>query len=160
MFVSVALMSPSTVPSERATQFAEVDPALVARWRKFGAVGEPGYPQLLGFVVEDVRDGYCRMRLPFRSDLRQAGGLVHGGALASLLDSVLVPAIGVTLGVGAAYATVDLHVQFLDALVDEDAVAEGWIVRRGKRTVFAESEARAGNTDRLLAKAISTFAVR
>jgi len=152
--------SPSASGHARAEQFEEVDPALVARWRKFGVVGEPNFSQLLGLIVEEVRHGYCRMRLPFRSDLKQAGGLVHGGALAALLDTVLVPAIGVTLPPGASYSTVDLHVQFLDALVDEDAVAEGWIVRQGRRTVFGESEARAGNTDRVLAKAILTFAVR
>jgi acyl-coenzyme A thioesterase PaaI-like protein len=62
--------------------------------------------------------------------------------------------------VGTVYSTVDLHVQFVDSLVDEDAVAEGWVVRRGGRTVFGESEAHAANTGRLIAKAISTFAVR
>jgi uncharacterized protein (TIGR00369 family) len=110
--------------------------------------------------VEEVRDGYCRMRMPFRSELLHAGGVVHGGALASLLDSVLVPAIGVSLPSASAYSTVDLHVQFVDTLVDEDAVAEGWVVRRGRRTVFGESEAFAANTRRLIAKAISTFNVR
>jgi acyl-CoA thioesterase len=144
----------------RAEQFPEVDPALAARWHKFGANGQPRFPQLLGLTVEDVRDGYCRMRLPFRAELLHAGGIVHGGALATLLDSVLVPAIGVALPPGTAYSTVDLHVQFVDSLVDEDAVAEGWVVRRGRRTVFGESEARAANTGRMIAKAISTFTVR
>jgi uncharacterized protein (TIGR00369 family) len=146
--------------SPRAEQFPEVDPALAARWNKFGANGQPRFPQLLGLAVEEVRDGYCRMRLPFRAELLHAGGIVHGGALATLLDSVLVPAIGVALPPGTAYSTVDLHVQFVDSLVDEDAVAEGWVVRRGRRTVFGESEARAANTGRMIAKAISTFAVR
>ena len=146
--------------SPRAEQFSEVDPALAARWNKFGANGQPRFPQLLGLAVEEVRDGYCRMRLPFRAELLHAGGIVHGGALATLLDSVLVPAIGVALPPGTAYSTVDLHVQFVDSLVDEDAVAEGWVVRRGRRTVFGESEARAANTGRMIAKAISTFAVR
>jgi uncharacterized protein (TIGR00369 family) len=100
------------------------------------------------------------MRMPFRAELLHAGGIVHGGALASLLDSVLVPAIGVTVAPNTVYSTVDLHVQFIDSLADEDAVAEGWIVRRGKRTLFGESEARASTTGRLIAKAISTFNVR
>lgn len=147
------------IPS-RADQFEPVDPADLARWRKFGSAGEINFPQHLGLTVEDVRHGYCRMRLPFRPELKHAGGIVHGGAIASLLDSSLVPAIGVTLPPNSGYSTIDLHVQFLDVLVDEDAIAEGWIVRQGKRTVFGESEARAANTGRLLAKAILTFVVR
>lgn len=146
--------------SARAEQFDPIDDDLAARWHRFGATGQAGFAQLLGLIVEEVRHGYCRMRLPLRSELLQAGGVVHGGAVATLLDSVLVPAIGVTLPAGSTYLTVDLHVQYLDSLVDEDAVAEGWIVRRGGRTIFGESEARAAATGRLLAKAISTFNLR
>jgi uncharacterized protein (TIGR00369 family) len=153
---------PHVLPAatSRAEQFAPVDGDLAARWRRFGSGDKVHFAHLLGLTVEDVRDGYCRMRLPFRAELLHAGGIVHGGALAALLDSVLVPAIGVTLPPRAVYSTVDLHVQFLDSLADEDAVAEGWIVRRGKRTMFGESEARAATTDRLIAKAVSTFSVR
>jgi len=147
------------IPS-RADAFAPVEARDGARWRKFGATGDVTFAGLLGLTVEDVRHGYCRMRLPFRPDLRHAGGIVHGGAIASLLDSVLVPAIGVTLPTATSYSTVDLHVQFLDVVVDEDTVAEGWIVRQGRRTVFAEGEARAARTGRIVAKAISTFSVR
>jgi uncharacterized protein (TIGR00369 family) len=153
----------TTVPAmadTRADQFAPVDDAAAVRWRKYGTADDPNFPGLLGFVVEDVRHGYCRLRLPFRPELRQAAGIVHGGAIASLLDSALVPAIGVTLPRDADYATVDLHVQFMSAVVDEDAVAEGWIVRAGKRTIFGESEARAAGSGRLLARSVSTFSVR
>jgi uncharacterized protein (TIGR00369 family) len=146
--------------SSRAGCFDPVGSEDVARWRKFAAAGEVNYPRLLGFVVEDVRHGYCRMRLPLRQEVLQATGIVHGGALASLLDSVLVPAIGVTLPPKTWFSTVDLHVQYVDALAGDDVVAEGWIVRQGKRTVFGESEARAATTGALVAKAMSTFTVR
>ncbi len=146
--------------TSRADQFEPVATATEARWRKFGAGSEINFPQLIGLQIEDVRLGYCRMRLPIRTEVKQAHGLMHGGAIASLLDSVLVPAIGVTVPIGSTYSTVDLHVQFLDALRDEDAVAEGWIVRQGKRTVFGESEARAATSGRLVAKAIVTYNVR
>ena len=45
------------------------------------------------------------------------------------------------------------------AIIDR-AFAEGWIVRRGRRTVFGESEAFAANTGRLIARAITTFNLR
>lgn len=151
------------MPASRADQFEPVDEAAQARWQKYGTAGASGtsnFPHLLGFVVEEVRHGYCRLRLPFRPELKQAGGIVHGGAIASVLDSAMVPAIGVTLARDADYSTVDLHVQFLEALVNEDAVAEGWIVRQGKRTVFGESQARAADSGRLIARSVCTFNVR
>jgi len=151
---------PSGSEWPRAEQFPIVDAETEGRWRKFATGSTVVFPQLLGFEIEDVRHGYCRMRMPLRQEIKQAAGLVHGGALASLLDSVLVPAIGVTVPQGSTYSTVDLHVQYLAALTDDDAVAEGWIVRQGKSTVFGESEAFAASTGRLVAKAILTYNVR
>ena len=144
----------------RAEQFQNVDAETKARWRRFASGPDVYFPQLIGITVEDVRHGYCRMRLPIRQEVKQFHGLMHGGALASLLDAVLVPAIGVTVPHGSTYSTVDLHVQFVAALTDDDAIAEGWIVRQGTRTVFGESEARAASTGRLVAKAILTYNVR
>ena len=77
-------------------------------------VGRVFFPTLLGLVVEEVRVDYCRMRLPFRPELEQPAGLVHGGAIASLLDSVVVPAVGSAYGADARYSTVDMHVQFIE----------------------------------------------
>lgn len=147
----------------RSERFDPLDPDTVARWMRFGRTGSTTYPALLGLEVEEVRTDYCRMRLPFRPELLQAAGLVHGGAIASLLDAVLVPAVGAVLERGASYSTVDLHVQFLRAIQGgdraEDALAEGWVVRRGRRTVFCESEAFGADTGRLVAKAVLTYAV-
>ena len=146
----------------RADQHEELDAATRERWLGFGREREHGrgfFAQHIGLVVEDVRRDYCRMRMVFRPELLQGGGIMHGGAIASLLDSVLVPAIGATLPEGSRYATVDLHVQFLEALQEDDAVAEGWVVRRGRRVVFGQAEARAASTGRLVATSVLTYNV-
>ena len=146
----------------RADQYEQLDAATTARWLSFGREREHErgfFAQHIGLVVEDVRRDYCRMRMVFRPELLQGGGIMHGGAIASLLDSVLVPAIGATLPEGSRYATVDLHVQFLEALLEDDAVAEGWVVRRGRRVVFGQAEARAASTGRLIATSVLTYNV-
>jgi uncharacterized protein (TIGR00369 family) len=147
------------VAPSRADQFAPLDPAVERRWMRFATGERVLFPMLVGLVVEAVRVDYCRMRMPFRADLQQAGGVVHGGALATLLDSVVVPAVGSTLVPDARFATVDMHVQYLGALVDDDAVAEGWVVKRGRTTAFCESEARAASTGRLVARSLLTYHV-
>ncbi len=112
----------------RAGAYASLPPDIAERWAKFGRGEADLYVNLLGFEVEDVRVDYCRMRMPFRNVLNQAAGIVHGGAIAGLLDSVVVPAVGSAYPPQARYATVDMHVQFLAPLVADDAVAEGWVV--------------------------------
>jgi uncharacterized protein (TIGR00369 family) len=152
-----------TFVSTRADTFEPLDAETTQRWLRFGTSGTTTYPMLLGLVVEDVRRDYCRMRLPFRGELLQAAGFVHGGAIASLLDHVMVPAVGAVLAQGANYSTVDMHVQYIRGIAGgdraEDAIAEGWVIRRGRRTVFCEAEAFGATTGHLLTKSVLTYSV-
>lgn len=143
----------------RAAHYEPLPPDAAARWEKFGRSETIYYPKLLGLQVEETRVDYCRMRMPFRPELLHAGGVVHGGAIASLMDAVLVPAVGSTLGPEDRYSTVDLHVQYIGAVEDEDVVAEGWVTRRGRRVVFCESEAVGAVSGRLIAKSVLTYNV-
>jgi len=152
-----------TFTSSRADGFETLDDETTERWMRFGRSGTTTFPMLLGLVVEDVRRDYCRMRLPFRDELLHAAGFVHGGAIASLLDHVMVPAVGAVLGANAVYSTVDMHVQYIRGIVGgdraEDAVAEGWVSRRGRRSVFCEAEAYGATSGDLVAKSVLTYAV-
>jgi uncharacterized protein (TIGR00369 family) len=143
----------------RAADFPPASDEIVARWSKYGQWERVYFPSLIGMRIEEVRTDYCRMRLPFRDVLEQPAGVVHGGAIASLLDSVVVPAVGGAYGPGARLSTVDMHVQYMSAVMRDDVVAEGWIVRRGRTVVFCESEARAASTDKIVARALLTFNV-
>ena len=148
-----------STPPTRADRFEPLDETNARRWSRFAKGDTVLFAHLLGLVVEETRLDYCRMRLPFKPELLQGGGLVHGGAIATLLDSVLVPAVGSALERSQQYSTVDLHVQFIGAITDDDAVAEGWVTRRGRRVVFGESEAFAATSGRLVAKSVATYNV-
>jgi uncharacterized protein (TIGR00369 family) len=143
----------------RADQFEQLDGEAATRWAKFGKSETVFYPMLLGLEVEETRVDYCRMRMPFKADLLHPGGIVHGGAIASLMDAVLVPAVGSVLGPTDRFSTVDLHVQYIGAVKDEDVVAEGWVTKRGRRVVFCESEAVGATSGRLIAKSVLTYNV-
>lgn len=143
----------------RAEHFEELDDESKVRWAKFGRGERIYFIQHVGVEVEEVRFDYCRMRLPFRPELEQPMGVVHGGAIATLLDVVVVPAIGSRYGADVGYSTVDMHVQYLSALVKEDAVAEGWIVKRGRSVVFCEAEIIGATTGKLIARSVLTYNV-
>ena len=143
----------------RADRFEPLDPEVAARWSKFARGERIYFPQLLGMVVEEVRVDYCRMRMPHRPEIEQPAGLVHGGAIAGLLDAVMVPAVGAAYGPGARFSTVDMHVQYMSAVLGQDVVAEGWITRRGRSVVFCESEAINVGTGKIAARSILTYNV-
>jgi uncharacterized protein (TIGR00369 family) len=143
----------------RASQFPPLPPEAAERWAGYGRWDEPYLPKLLGFEVEEVRTDYCRMRLPWRQEITQPAGVAHGGAIAALIDSVVVPAIGSHYPDRRAFATIDVHVQFLGPLVDEDAIAEGWVTQRGRSIVFCEAEVRGASSGRAVARGALAYKV-
>jgi uncharacterized protein (TIGR00369 family) len=79
------------------------------------------------------------MRMPFRPELQQAGGLVHGGAIASLIDSAAVLAIktGVDPSI-TLFPTITMTVNYLAPAREIDLVAKARVIRRGRSIVFVD----------------------
>jgi len=140
-------------------QFAALSASTLERWSNFGNWERIYFPSLVGVQVEELRVDYCRMRLPFRAELEQPMGVVHGGAIATLIDVCVVPAIGTAYESIVNYSTVDLHVQYHRALMQEDAVCHGWVTKRGKSVIFCEAEVIAASSDKLIARGFMTYNV-
>lgn len=147
----------STPDTDRALTHTPLPDEARRRWSKFGKWDRVYFPQLVGIEVDDVRVDYCRMSMPFRPELEQPMGIVHGGAIATLLDVVVVPAIGSTLEPDVGYSTVDMHVQYLTSLVGETAIAEGWVVKRGRSLIFCEAEITGATSGKTIARASLTY---
>jgi uncharacterized protein (TIGR00369 family) len=143
----------------REANYEELDSERVERWMGYGKWEREYYPKLIGMEVECVRKDYSRMRLAFRPSLEQPAGVVHGGAIASLIDSVVVPAIGSAYDASVGFATIEMNVQYLGAVREEDMVAEGWIVQRGRSIVFCEAEVVGGTSGKVLARGQLTYKV-
>jgi uncharacterized protein (TIGR00369 family) len=135
-------LSSAAVSTPLAARFAPLPPGRAEPWRGFDRWAADHFPRLLGLELEEVRIDYARMRLPFRAALNQPAGVVHGGALATLIDTVVVPAVGSGYAERRPMYTVCMQVQYLDPVRGEDAVAEGWIEKRGRSTVFCRVEVR------------------
>jgi uncharacterized protein (TIGR00369 family) len=99
------------------------------------------------------------MRLPYRPELEQPAGAVHGGAIASLIDTVVVPAVGQAYDLGWAYFTITMDIRYLNAVVGEDAIAEGWIDHRGRSMIFCQAEVRTAS-GKVAATGTMTYTVR
>lgn len=141
----------------RAEEFVKLTSEVNDRWKNFGQWDRTYFPKLVGLFVEEIRIGYCRMALPFRDELEQPMGVVHGGAIATLIDASVVPAIGSAYDNTVGYSTVDLHVQYHNALVKEDAIAEGWVTKRGRSVVFCESEVVGRTSGKRIARGYMTY---
>ena len=129
--------------STRAEQFDLLPSTVTAAWSGFLSWEDQVYfPQMVGIEVEELRLDYARMRLPWRKELNQPQGLMHGGAIATLIDTVVVPAIGTSYAEPRPFSVIEMSVRYLGPVRREDLVAEGWVTRRGKRVVFCDVEVR------------------
>jgi uncharacterized protein (TIGR00369 family) len=132
-----------TPPPAHADRFAPLEPSRRNQWASFPRwQGRTLFPNVVGIEVEELRTDYARLRVPWRDELAQVAGLMHGGVLATMIDTVVVPAIGTHYDLPPRLATITLNVNFVAAVIGEDAVAEGWVVRRGRSVVFCEAEVR------------------
>jgi len=116
----------------------------------------------LGVQVDDVGEGWIRLRVPVTDELRNAAGApVHGGVLGALVDMAVGGALGTThdnAAGGVGQATLDLNVSFLAAAGDGDIVAEGRLLRRGRSVAFGEARITDG-AGKLVAVGRATYMV-
>ena len=132
------------VVTARSEQFPPLPPERAATWGRFGKWDTVWFPSFLGVEVEELRTDYARMRLRYRPEFRQPAGVVHGGVIASMVDTVVVPAIGSGYDEPRQLFTIDFQLRFLAPIVDDDIVAEGWVTQRGRSIVFCDAEVCSG----------------
>ena len=69
-----------------------------------------------------------------------SGPIIHGGLVATLLDTAMGGACWSLLDDGETFLTADLHVEFLRSSRPGTLRAEGKVVHRTKRVVFCAGE--------------------
>ena len=114
------------------------------------------YAQLLGIQLEKVAPGEATLTLAIRPELTQNHGVVHGGAIASLLDTATAFAILTLLEPDERVTTVDLTISYLRPAIEGKLHATARVLRQGCRlfTVSAELTDSGGT---LLTTALSTY---
>ncbi len=114
--------------------------------------------RLLDMHVEEVAEGYARLRLPVGERLLQLYGVVHGGVAATLADSCVGVALISLLEPPLSSTTVEMKVNYLAPVTHGELVAEGRIVHKGRTLALGEADVRDHN-GRLIAKALATYMI-
>ena len=94
----------------------------------------------LGIELAELRHDHAELRLPWSPRLATIGEVVHGGAIAALLDTAGMAAAWSDDAVPAkpAGSTVSLNVNYAAAAVASDLTATATVVRRGRSLCFCE----------------------
>jgi 1,4-dihydroxy-2-naphthoyl-CoA hydrolase len=118
------------------------------------------YADLLGTEWLGDDPGDARARIPPRDDLRQPFGLMHGGVLSSLVESVCSRSTALAVfGDGMAAMGQSISVSFVRPVTDGHAEVRARARHRGRTTWVWEAEVLDAE-ERLCATAQMTIAVR
>jgi len=111
---------------------------------------------MLGFELEAASQGRASLRLDVEPRHKQLNKAVHGGILAALADTAGAMAAYTTVPAGVALATIELKINYLEAVAGGRIRAEAKVLRTGRNFVVTECEIfdRKGM---LAAKALLTF---
>jgi uncharacterized protein (TIGR00369 family) len=96
----------------------------------------------LGIQLTDMRPDEATLRLPFSDSLITIGTTVHGGAIASLIDTAAMVAAWSDDSVPDSMrgTTVSLTVTYLVPAEHEDIQATARVLKRGRSLVYLDVE--------------------
>lgn len=114
------------------------------------------YARLLGIEIVALERGAAALALTVRPELTRMAGILHGGALASLLDTASAFAVLSVSEPGTHTVTVDLTLHFLRPVSDGRVEARARVLRAGRRVVTVSMEAT-DSAGRLIASALTTY---
>ncbi len=114
----------------------------------------------LSIELVALAPGTATLRLPYDKTMTTIGSVVHGGAIATLID---------TAGAAAAWSdaevpanirgtTVSLAISYLAAAEDEDIQAVARVLSRGRSLVYLDIEATTAS-GKAVAKGLATYKI-
>ena len=118
-----------------------------------------GLREELGIEIESKDEGSARLRMVAGKSHLNDGGIVHGGAIATLVDCAMGSAVASTLPDGQPFVTIEAKVNFLEAGKEGTLVATGTVRRRGKSNTVAEAEVYQEEDGEHIAFATGTFTI-
>ncbi len=118
------------------------------------------FDALLGTEWLDDDPKHARARVPMRDELRQPVGLLHGGVMSSVVESVCSRATALAVvGNGMMAMGQSISVNFIRPITEGHAEVHAHARHRGRTTWVWDAEVRDAE-DRLCALAQMTIAVR
>jgi acyl-CoA thioesterase len=113
------------------------------------------FANFLGLKLGETKGGEPAICLEVRDDLKQNHGVVHGGAIASLIDTASAFAILAVIKENEKVTTTDLTIHYLRPVTSGRMVAHARIVRAGRRRFVVSVEVE--NNGALAATAITGY---
>ena len=138
-------------------RFEPRDPDFEAKVR--GSFSRQTAMQTLGAAMGRVVPGEVEIEMPYRADLTQQHGFIHGGIVTAIIDSACGYAAFSLSAPDTAVLTVEYKVNFISPAKGERLLARGEVVRTGATIAVCKGDVLAydGGEETLVATMLSTM---
>lgn len=92
-----------------------------------------------GLIVEEVRESYARVRLPFDELMLRPGQVISGPSQFTAVDSAMYALVLSHLGAELMAVTSDIHIRFLAKARPGDVIGEAELLKLGRRQVVMQA---------------------
>src|SRR5258706_10208595 len=114
------------------------------------------FPRSLGIELDSIEHGRARLSLEVRQQHLQLAGIMHGGAIATLIDTAVAFAIVGASKPGSRFTTIEMKVNYLRPIREGRVVADARLIRDGRRIVVSDCEVY-DSEGKLSAKGLLTY---
>ncbi|HXU35194.1 MAG TPA: PaaI family thioesterase [Blastocatellia bacterium] len=98
------------------------------------------FPRSLGIELDSIEHGRARLSLEVRQQHLQLAGIMHGGAIATLIDTAVAFAIVGASKPGSRFTTIEMKVNYLRPIREGRVVADAKLIRDGRRIVVSDCD--------------------
>jgi uncharacterized protein (TIGR00369 family) len=122
------------------------------------AINTSPFPELMAMRLAHIEPDHAVIELKTARCHLQAYGIVHGGVLATLIDTATFWAVYMRIPEDAGLVNIDLKLNYLKPVAKGRLTAEGRAIRSGNKICYAESDVWDADRD-LVAHGTSTLMI-
>jgi len=113
----------------------------------------------LGMTADTIGKGEAVLRLPFGGNMIRPGGTVAGPFMMALADAAMYAVVLSAIGEVQLAVTTSFNINFLHRPVPADLLAEGRVLKTGKRLVVTDVTVHSEGHAEPVAHATGTYSV-
>ncbi|WP_299871197.1 PaaI family thioesterase [uncultured Cocleimonas sp.] len=112
-----------------------------------------------GIILESVYDGFATMRLPYHDKSTRPGGTISGPHMMMLSDACMYAVVLSMIGEVQLAVTTNFNINFLRKPSESDLIAEGEIIKLGKRLAILEVSIYSSSDNEIVAHSTGTYSI-
>lgn len=113
----------------------------------------------IGMTADELARGTARLRVPFDAGMLRPGGTISGPTMMTLADATMYAVVLSAIGPQHLAVTTSFNINFLRKPGPSDLIAEGGLLKLGRRLAVIEVTLHSEGADDAVAHATGTYSI-